>query len=97
MALVKIRKVRDEIAIPFGFKSWMELWEFYKGSKTNDCEVLHCEGEAETIDVVQKMDGNGEYYLIPLCLKCSEKAEKNYLWVLDLDLLSLGRELTSSI
>lgn len=74
--LVKNVVGSSELEPPYGYSSWLDYWEKYKGRKAVVCKIANepCFNTKIVGAHVQKVDSQDRrYYIVPLCYSCNKR------------------------
>lgn len=72
---------------PFGYRSWREFWEVKMGKKFSSCSCITCSKAAEVGGHVKKVNGSGEWYIVPICSYHNNLSDEYSYEVRDIDML----------
>ena len=56
---------------PAGYSSWLDYWEKKTGLKADTCHRVDCYRTATDGAHVQLVNGDNEWYIVPLCHGCN--------------------------
>lgn len=75
---------------PYGYDSWKEFWEDKTGRSFGTCSCKGCDKVAVHGSHVQKVNGDGKWYIVPLCDTCNVGKKDIEFEVRDNDLVWVG-------
>ena len=67
MTIVKNLNGTSDNRPPLGYSSWKDYWEATMHRRFTLCSCLTCRYSASVGGHVKKVNGSGEWYIVPIC------------------------------
>lgn len=87
MAIVKNLNGTSDNRPPAGYSSWKEYWEEKMNRRFSLCSCTDCYKTAEIGGHVKKVNGSGEWYIVPICQEHNRLSSVYQYEVKDADML----------
>lgn len=92
MTEVKNLNGTSDNKVPDGYTSWKDFWQKHKGRLFGTCSCENCTNDAVDGAHVQKVYGDGKWYIVPLCPECNRGKKGIEFKVRDNDFVWVGEK-----
>jgi len=91
--MARVKNVQGKhYEIPYGFDSWLDYWETYKGEEAGKCSKYFCQKDAVEGGHVVRVPDDGSIYLVPICYTHNHYTFTSEYYVPDSALLKVPEE-----